>query len=106
MIDCKYFENIDVTPWHSDVFDHPSYQPFCHLKDKNIHRYWCAKCENYIPDYESLYDYDIVREFRLVKEKLETDDRANPMSLDLANKLIEQKKCLAEEAARRNISIE
>lgn len=106
MIDCKYFENIDVTPWHSDVFDHPSYQSFCHLKDKNIHRYWCAKCENYIPDYESLSDYDIVHEFHLVKEKLETDDRANPMSMNLINKLIEQKKCLVEEAARRNISIE
>lgn len=92
MIDCKYFEDIDVTPWHSDVFDHPSYQSFCHLKDKNIHRYWCAKCENYIPDCESLSDYDIVREFRLVKEKLETDDRTNPISKNLINKLIEQKK--------------
>ena len=105
MIDCKHFENIDITPWHGDVFDHPSYQSFCHLKDRNIHRYWCTKCDNYIPDYENLSDYDIIYEFRLVKEKLETDDRANPMSWNLVNKLIERKKCLAEEATRRNISI-
>lgn len=105
MIDCKHFENIDITSWHGDVFDHPSYQSFCHLKNKNTFRYWCAQCENYIPNYEGLSDDDIRYEFRLVKEKLEVDDRANPMSGCMVSKLIEREKCLIEEAARRNMSI-
>lgn len=26
---CKHFKYEDVTPWHGDVFDHPSYATFC-----------------------------------------------------------------------------
>lgn len=105
MIDCKHIEYIDITPWHGDVFDHPFYKSFCPLKEKYVHSYQCVKCENYVPDYENLSDYDIQREFRLVKEKLEMDDRANPMSSALIEKLIERKNSLIEEAAKRNISV-
>ena len=106
MINCKYFENIDVTPWHADIFDHPSYQSFCHLKNKDIHRHWCTQCDNYIPDYNNLSDYDIECEFRSVKEKLETDDRAQLMSWNSAQKLIKRKKCLVEEMTKRNIKLD
>jgi hypothetical protein len=27
--DCKYFVHEDVTPWHNDVYDHPSYKTYC-----------------------------------------------------------------------------
>lgn len=101
MIDCKHFENIDITPWHGDAFDHPSYQSFCHLKNKNIHRYWCTQCENYIPDCENASDFDIECELRWIKEKLETDDRANPMPGSLVSKLIKLNKHLTEEVTRR-----
>ena len=105
MIDCQHFESIDITPWHSDVFDHPSYQSFCHLKNKDIYRCWCAQCDDYIPDYKNLSDYEIEREFRLVKEKLETDDRAQPISWSSVQKLIKRKECLIEEMAKRNMHI-
>ena len=26
---CEFFLQEDVTPWHGDVFDHPSYKTFC-----------------------------------------------------------------------------
>ena len=26
---CEHFLQEDVTPWHGDIFDHPSYQLFC-----------------------------------------------------------------------------
>ena len=101
MIDCKHFEYIDNTFWHSDVFDHPSYQSFCHLNNKQIYRHWCSRCENYVPDYEKLSDDDIQYELRLIQEKLEVDDRAKPMSGNLVNKLLERRRYLLEEIAKR-----
>ena len=97
MIDCKHFEYIDNTSWHSDVFDHPSYQSFCHLNNKKIYR----QCEHYIPNYEKLSDDDIQYELRLLQEKLEADDRANPLSGSLVNKLLERRRCLLEEITKR-----
>lgn len=26
---CKYFVSEDVTGWHNDVYDHPSYKNYC-----------------------------------------------------------------------------
>lgn len=101
MIDCKHIKYIDITSWHGDVFDHPSYQSFCHLNDKKIYRHLCSRCENYIPDYEKLSDDDIQYELRLLQEKLESDDRVNPMSGNLVNKLVERRRCLLEEIAKR-----
>ena len=27
--ECEHFLQEDVTPWHGDVFDHPSYKTYC-----------------------------------------------------------------------------
>lgn len=27
--ECKYFLSEDVTGWHNDVYDHPSYKTYC-----------------------------------------------------------------------------
>jgi hypothetical protein len=105
MIGCKYFENIDISSYRGDVFDHPSYQSFCHLKDKNIHRYWCDSCESYVPNYEGLSDYDLIYELRRVTERLQTDDRVDPMPWSLVGKLIDRKKNLIQEANKRNLTI-
>lgn len=31
---CKYFTRDDITPWHGDVYDHPSYKNYCIKNDK------------------------------------------------------------------------
>lgn len=55
MIDCKNLKIEDVTPWHSDVFDHPDYKYTCKLIDKEIVP--CIHCNNKrCKHYESLVD--------------------------------------------------
>ena len=36
MDDCKYLKIEDVTPWHSDIFDHPSYEYTCKLTGRKV----------------------------------------------------------------------
>lgn len=31
---CKYFVSEDVTGWHNDVYDHPSYKNYCKRSGK------------------------------------------------------------------------
>lgn len=105
MIDCKHLEWIDVTPWHGDVFDHPSYKSVCRLKNKDVHHFYsCALCKDYVPDYERLSDSDIRYELRIVKKYLEEDDRIQPMSAALVSQLIDRRNKLLEEAAKRKLT--
>lgn len=43
---CPHYSYKDVTPWHGDVFDHPSYQSYCSKdgKDKPIYLIHCVRC--------------------------------------------------------------
>ena len=106
MIECKYLEWVDSTPWHGDVFDHPSYKSVCKLKKKDAHHFYsCSKCKDCIPDYERLSDSDLRNEIYTIKKRLEEDDRMQPMSGNLISKLIERKDKLVEEAIKRNLAI-
>lgn len=52
MKECKFLITKDITPWHSDVFDHPVYTFFCKLSGKEILPYGCrgnSKCKKYEP---------------------------------------------------------
>ena len=52
MADCKNLIIKDVTSWHGDVFDHPTYEYRCKLTGKEIYpRARCKreKCEKYEP---------------------------------------------------------
>ena len=48
-IECKYLKIEDVTPWHGDVFDHPSYKYYCIEKNKDLPFgvLQCHKCKYY-----------------------------------------------------------
>ena len=56
---CKYFLVEDVTPWHGDVFDHPSYEDYCTKDGEKKELCWaehqCGKCQHYTPQYEDKY---------------------------------------------------
>lgn len=52
MTDCKNLIIKDITPWHSDIFDHPTYECTCKLSKRKIIPLVhcnCARCENYKP---------------------------------------------------------
>ena len=105
MIDCVNLESVDVTPWHGDVFDHPVYRDRCKLTGKDVHKFYtCSVCSNYVPDYEGMNDWDVRYELRAILNKLETDDRMQPMSWAIASKLIERRDKIIEEMKRRGIS--
>ena len=36
MDDCKHLNIEDITQWHGDVFDHPSYEYRCKLTNKKV----------------------------------------------------------------------
>ena len=44
---CPYFSVEDATSWHSDVFDHPSYNYFCSKNGtkKQVYGIHCYRCE-------------------------------------------------------------
>ena len=63
MTDCKNLRTEDVTPWHSDVFDHPDYKYTCKLSGKEVIpclRCNHARCKDYEPPL--VYKYDIFNE--------------------------------------------
>jgi hypothetical protein len=47
--ECKYLKIEDVTLWHGDVFDHPSYEYYCTKKNKDLPFgiFQCHKCTKY-----------------------------------------------------------
>lgn len=47
--ECKYLKIEDVTTWHGDVFDHPSYKYHCIEKNKDLlfGILQCHKCTKY-----------------------------------------------------------
>ena len=47
--ECKYLKIEDVTPWHGDVFDHPSYKYYCTKKNEDLPFgiLQCHKCTKY-----------------------------------------------------------
>lgn len=47
--ECKYLKIEDVTPWHGDVFDHPTYKYYCIKKNKELSFgiLQCHKCTKY-----------------------------------------------------------
>lgn len=106
MIDCKHLEWADTTPWHGDVFDHPSYKSICQLRKKEVHSFLtCNRCPHYDPDYQRLSDGDLLCELRLVTELLEADDRMQPMSAYVAAKLSYQRNYLLQEVKNRRLKI-
>lgn len=105
MIDCVNLESVDVTPWHGDVFDHPVYRDRCKLTGKDVHKFYtCSVCPNYEPDYEGMNDWDLRYELRAILNKLNTDDRMQPMSWAFVSKLVERRDKIIEEMKRRGIS--
>lgn len=55
MTDCKNLITEDITSWHSDVFDHPSYKHTCRLTEKEVIP--CIHCnDKRCKDYESVDD--------------------------------------------------
>ena len=43
--DCGFLKKEDITGWHGDVFDHPSYKTTCELDGKEIiPMIHCKKC--------------------------------------------------------------
>lgn len=53
MTDCKFLKVEDVTPWHSDVFDHPDYEYTCKKTGKKlIPCLHCnpGRCKDYDPE--------------------------------------------------------
>ena len=100
MIDCKHIEYIYDSPFHGDVFDHPSYKTYCHCKGKDIHRWLCTRCEQYEPNYLTLSDCELLREFTSIKEKLDSDDHAT-----IVNKLLKMRELVLQEAERRASSV-
>ena len=47
--ECKYLKIEDVTSWHEDVFDYPSYKYYCTEKNKDLPFgiLQCHKCKYY-----------------------------------------------------------
>ena len=46
MEDCEYLKTEDITPWHSDVFDHPNYKYICNKIGREIIPFiHCKKCK-------------------------------------------------------------
>lgn len=53
---CKNIKVEDITPWHSDVFDHPDYRYVCELTGEEVIPYYdCreTRCKNYKPEDKS-----------------------------------------------------
>lgn len=58
MDDCKYLKTEDVTPWHSDVYDHPDYKHTCEKCGKEVIPFlYCneRRCKNYTPAKEFMH---------------------------------------------------
>lgn len=50
MMDCKFLISKDITPYHDDVFDHPSYKHICAKCGREVIPFiHCNKerCKNY-----------------------------------------------------------
>lgn len=45
MEECKNLIKIDITPWHGDVFDHPTYEYRCKETNTVIHPMKCRNCK-------------------------------------------------------------
>ena len=47
--ECKYLKIEDTTPWHGDVFDHPTYKYYCVKNGKKLifGILQCHKCPYY-----------------------------------------------------------
>lgn len=43
---CKYLKFKDVTTWHGDVFDHPTYIYYCLKKQKEVLYLMCIRCKD------------------------------------------------------------
>lgn len=44
---CKYLKIKDVTTWHGDVFDHPTYKYYCAKKNnKEVLYLICIRCKD------------------------------------------------------------
>ena len=53
MVDCKNLIINDISPWHSDIFDHPKYEYICKLTGRKVIEYiHCndKRCKNYDKD--------------------------------------------------------
>ena len=65
--DCIFYECKDVTSWHSDVFDHPNYEYYCHRSKKAVKiipYIHCKKCE-YLAKNKT--DYPLTNESKVAK---------------------------------------
>lgn len=50
MLDCKFLIIEDITSYHGDVFDHPTYKYTCKKCNKEVLPYICCnkeRCKNY-----------------------------------------------------------
>ena len=103
MVGCKYSEVKDITTWHGDVFDHPQYQQFCNLHNREITRYTCPRCKDYIPCCRDMTDREIEFELWCIDKELEADDRFTPRPSSFYERLLKEKKCLLEEKKERII---
>ena len=101
MIKCKYFESKDITPWHGDVLDHPTYQLFCNLYNRETTRYTCSRCYSHTPCCKDMTDIEIDFELWCIDKELSTDDRANPKPSAYYERLLKEKKYLLEEVKSR-----
>lgn len=49
--ECKHLITTDITPYHSDVFDHPEYEYECDVCHKSVIPFICKKhCDKYEPE--------------------------------------------------------
>ena len=52
--ECKYYEYEDVTDWHNDVFDHPSYKSYCtktgEKRELCVPSRQCQRCGGYFDE--------------------------------------------------------
>ena len=44
---CEFLEQRDISLWHNDIFDHPSYEYFCkkNMNKLEFHELQCLKCK-------------------------------------------------------------
>lgn len=49
---CKFYQQKNITPWHSDVFDHPTYKSICNRDNLEKELIYpegqCEKCQHFI----------------------------------------------------------
>lgn len=53
MNNCKYLKQEDTTPWHGDVFDHPTYIFICKKNGREVSQsLHCKRCKKYCKENE------------------------------------------------------